>query len=435
MARFGSHSTRISFGSESLTHFGGLFLLHRFFQKLALRSGLAHHVQFPQRNNRYAISESLLALLCPIILGLGRVETSQLLKYNGVFQYLTGLRTFPNSQTLRRFLIRFGEAGLPRFLRLHDALQQEVFKRPKCPSLLIFDWDTTVLTVYGRQEKAAVGYNPRKRGRRSYLPLLCLEGQTRDCWDASYHPGNVHPGSIFLPAFQRAFAKVPRGVQEIRVRADQAFYDHEIIEFLEGKRAFYVMAARLTRPLQERVTAVRYHRVSGETYAAEFHYQPSRWPGSRRFVAIRRTVPEEPSFQLTLWQMNKYSCQVLVANLDLTPLNLWRFYNDRARAELIIRELKEAYALGKIPTRIWGANVAHFHLAVFAYNLLNWFKRLCVAPEWQKLTLQTLRNRLLLIPAELVRPQGRWALKMPRGYPHQNQFLKTLKRIDGFRLT
>jgi hypothetical protein len=272
-------------------------------------------------------------------------------------------------------------------------------------------------------------------GRRSYLPLVCFEGHTRDCWDASLHPGNTHPGSIFLPAFERAFAKVPREVREVRLRADQAFFDHEMIEFIEGKRAFYAIAARLSRPLQERVATAHYHRVSGEVYAAEFRYHPFRWPGPRRFVVIRRPVPEEPSHQLTLWRLGNYSYQVLVTNLLMSPLPLWRFYNDRANAELVIRELKEAYALGKVPTKTWEANVAHFHLVVFAYNLLNWFKRLCVAPEWQRLTLQTLRNRLLLIPAELVRPQKRWILKMPRGYPHQEQFLKTLKRIDGFRLT
>jgi hypothetical protein len=65
---------------------------------------------------------------------------------------------------------------------------------------------------------------------------------------------------------------------------------------------------------------------------------------------IRRPVPEEPSAQLHLFQMGGYNYQLLVTNLSLTPLHLWRFYNQRARAELIIRELKYSYALGKIPT-------------------------------------------------------------------------------------
>ncbi len=48
----------------------------------------------------------ILALIYPIILGLDRLETASLLRSNGTFQYLTGLPSFPNPQTLRRFLLQ-----------------------------------------------------------------------------------------------------------------------------------------------------------------------------------------------------------------------------------------------------------------------------------------------------------------------------------------
>ncbi len=432
MARFGARQVRISFTAESLTHFGGLFLLHRFVQRVGLRSLLAHQVRFHQRNNRYAISESLLAWLYPLVLGLGRIETARVLQHNGVFQYLTGLPTYPDPQTLRRFLIRFGQAGLEQFLRLHDQLRRTWWGHR---TALTLDLDTSVLTVYGRQEQAEIGYNPKKRGRRSYLALLGAEGATGDVWEASYHPGNAHPSAIFSAHLHRAFAKIPPEVREVRVRADSAFYDGAIIEFLEAHAARYTVVARLTKRLKEKITALRYTRVSAGVSAADFRYHPQGWPGPRRFIAIRRPVKEEPSYQLTLWRFGNYSYQVFVTNLELLPLNLWRFYNGRARAELVIREMKEAYALGKIPTGLWDANVAYFQIVVFAYNLLNWFKRFCVPPEWQRLTLQTLRQRLLLIPAELVRPQGRAVLKMPRSYPHKAAFLKTLRRIAALTLS
>jgi hypothetical protein len=90
----------ISFSGEPLTHYGGIYLLQFFFKRLKLRKQLHHHLQFRQRNNRYTIAEEMLALIYPISLGLGRIETSHLLKYNGVFQYLTGLPTYPNPTTL-----------------------------------------------------------------------------------------------------------------------------------------------------------------------------------------------------------------------------------------------------------------------------------------------------------------------------------------------
>src|SRR6266568_3120233 len=104
--------------------------------------------------------------------------------------------------------------------------------------------------------------------------------------------------------------------------------------------------------------------------------------------------------------MGGYSYQVLVTNLTLTPLHLWRFYNQLERAELIIRELKDAYAFGNTPTKDFAANEAFFQIVSLAYIPLNWFKRLCAPAHLERATLQRLRQRLFLVPSQLVRPSG-----------------------------
>lgn len=420
------HNVALSFSDKSLTHFGGLYLVQQFFRAIRLRSRIARGIPLPLRNTRYSVSDSVVALLYPILLGLGRLETAKLLQQNGVFQYLTGLPTYPNPTTLRRFLTRLGEHGLDGLIRVHDALRQDFLGQP---SSMILDIDSTVLTVYGNQAGAAVGFNPKKRGRRSYHPVLCFDGKSRDVFSGRYRSGDTHPASVTHSMLDEAFAKLPSEVKQVRLRADGAFYNHRILQAIEEKRAFYVIPAQMTRPLKNRVGGLRYRSVSTGVSAADFSYQPARWKQERRHVVIRRPIPEEPSYQLTLFQMGRYNYQVLVTNLDLTPLHLWRFYNRRANAELIIRELKEAYALGKIPTRDWSANQAFFQLTLLGYNLLNWFKRFCLPREWHRLSLQTIRHRLLLIPAELVRPQGRPTLKFPIGYPHKQVYLQTLKNI------
>ena len=243
----------------------------------------------------------------------------------------------------------------------------------------------------------------------------------------------VISSTITVPLLERAFTKLPEAIGEVRVRADGAFFDHKIIEFIEKKCTFYAIVARLTRPLKARLGELRYHRISSGVWAAEFRYCPHGWPGARRFVVIRRPVPEEPSAQLHLFQMGGYSYQVLVTNLSLTPLHLWRFYNQRARAELIIRELKDAYALGKIPTKDFTANESFFQIVLLAYNLLNWFKRLCAPAHLQRATLQRLRQRLFLVPSQLVRPGGVPTLRLAPSYPHAAEFIETLRRIRRLR--
>jgi hypothetical protein len=426
----GPRNLRVAFNGVGLTQFGGVTLIEQFFQRLRLHRALARHIRFVQRNNRYSISESLQAFLYPLILGLGRIETTEPLRHNGVFHYWAGLPGYPEATSLRRFLERFARAGQNAFLKLHDRWRAAMIGHP---AQVIFDLDSTVLTVYGRQEHAAVGYNPKKRGRPSYLPLLCFEGNTRYCWEGTYHPGDTHVSTITIPLLERAFPKLPASIREVRVRADAAFFGHEIVRFIEGKRAFYAIVARLTRPLKNRLSGLRYRRVSSGVWAGEFPYCPQGWPGTRRFVVIRRPVPEEPSAQLTLFQMGGYSYQALVTNLTLQPLNLWRFYNQRARAELIIRELKYAYALGKIPTNDFQANEAFFQIVLLAYNLLNWFKRLCVPLHLRRTTLQRLRQRLFVVPAQLVRPGGVPTLRLAPSYAWASDFLETLRRIRRLR--
>lgn len=65
---------RFSFQSPALTRFGGLALFQRFVHRLGVRGALSDTVRFPQRNNRYSISESILALVYPILLGVGRIR-------------------------------------------------------------------------------------------------------------------------------------------------------------------------------------------------------------------------------------------------------------------------------------------------------------------------------------------------------------------------
>lgn len=431
--RRGPRNLRISCDGAGLTAFGGVALLHAFFQRLGLRGQLQRWVRFDQRNNEYSISETIEALLYPLILGLGRVETTEPLRRNGVFQYLAGLPRYPAATTLRRFLKRFALLGRDRFVALHDRWRQEMLCRPRSPRTVIFDLDTTVLTVYGRQGRSAVGFNPKKRGRPSYLPLLCFEGRTGDVFYGSYHPGNTHASGVVGALLRDIFGKLPEGIRQVRVRADGAFFDHKIIEFLEEKRAFYAIVARLTRLLQNRLGGLRYRRISSGVWGAEFPYRPHGWKESHRFVVIRRPIPEEPSAQLHLFRIGRYTYQVFVTNLGLKPLNLWRFYNRRATAELIIRELKDAYALGKIPTNDFGANESFFQFVLLAYNLLNWFKRLCAPPRWQRATLQRMRRRLLVVPAQLVRPAGVPTLRLAPGYVYTDDFLTILKRIKSLR--
>jgi hypothetical protein len=209
----GPKNLQISFSGKSLTHFGGLYLLQKFFQKMNLGSLLSQYLHFLQRNNRYTTAEEILALIYPIAPGLERIETSHLLRHNGAFQYLTGLPTYPNPTTLRRFLLRMAPLALPKLRKLHDRLLLSMILKPSPPTRVIFDLDSTVLILYGKQEMARIGYNPKKRGRPFYHPILCFNGITIDFWRRELRPGNTHKSTGTLELLKASFAKLPPSVK------------------------------------------------------------------------------------------------------------------------------------------------------------------------------------------------------------------------------
>jgi hypothetical protein len=425
---------KILFTGSNLTHFGGLYLLQRFFQKINLRYLLNRNLLLSQRNNRYSIAEEILALLYPIILGLGRIETFHLLKHNGVFQYLTGLPAYPNPTTLRRFLLRMAPGALSRLRKFHDKMLLLMNQKPSSPKKVIFDLDSTVLTLYGKQEHAAIGYNPVKKGRPSYHPLLCFNGITKDFWQGELRPGDTHTSTGVLELLKTSFLKLPSSVKVKIIRGDKGFYNHRTIEYLESQKALFAIVAKVTRPIKRKLSSLTYKTYTSGTETAELTYQPVNWKKEYRFIVIRRPIPEEPSEQLSLFSMGKYSYQVIVTNLKLNPLNVWKFYNARAAVELIIKELKADYPLAKIPTKHFAANEAYFHLLLFAYNLINWFKRLCLPKGFQKMSLKSLRAQMLFVPGELVRTDNKPAIKFPANFWYKDIIEYALKQIEKTKL-
>lgn len=430
----GLRTVRFSFDEDTLTHFGGLFLIHLFCRKLQLKWRLQQHLRLPRHgNSRYQAADLLLALLYAMIGGIPRIKGSRILYYNGALQQLVGLPRFPDTSSLTRFLHTEASVLIEAIQATQEELRQLLWRCFPHTSFVL-DLDSTVTTIYGRLiEGATVGYNPHKRGRPSYHPLLAFEGQTRDNWGGVLRPGAVHTSAGSLPCIQDCLTRVPPGIYRIRVRADAGFFGHELAELLDGEQVGYVIVARLTTALQRRLPGLGYKAFRPRWEAAEFRYQPYRWQRPHRFIAIRHFLSEEGP-PATLFTLKRWTYHAYVTSLSLEPAWVWRFYNGRCRVELDVKALKLGLPLAKIPTRSFLANQAYCQLILLAYNVVNWFKRCCLPLECQSWNLPTLRQELLILPAQLIRKDNRNVLKLPMRYLHQRLFTSCLERLRRLRL-
>ena len=316
---------------------------------LHLREYLARSLVYARPNHHYSLSQMILALMYPIILGLDRLETSSFLRSNGTFQYLTGLPSFPDPQTLRRFLMQAPAYFLEQLRRANDRLLQKFLHLPRSRSRLIFDLDSTVLTVFGHQEKAEVGYNPRYRGKRSYHPLLCLESNSSYLWALQLRPGNTGVWDGSLSLLDHSFSLADSRIREVRLRADSSFMVEPVLKRLKDHGADYVVVARLTRSIKQHLSTLDYQPHVRRWEVAEFDHQLQGWSRPRRFVVARRLMKEQDP-QPTLFVLGRYVYRVWVTNLSLSPVGVWHFYDGRAAIEPRITELCEDFALRRIPT-------------------------------------------------------------------------------------
>src|SRR5260370_14656114 len=246
---------RIACDHRGLTHFGGAYFFHEFLQVLQVRDFLARHLLYPRRNHRYSLSQMILALVYPIVLGLDRLETVSFLRFNGTFQYLIGLPSFPDPQTLRRFLHQAPDSFFEQMHRVNDRLLQSFVHRPDHRSRWVFDVDSSVVTAFRRQQNAEVGYNPRYRGKRSYNPLLCLEANSSYLWDTELRPGNAGTWDGSVELLASCFVNVPSEIRELRVRADAGFGFNPVLEILEARAPQNAVWPRLAQQVKRFVPA------------------------------------------------------------------------------------------------------------------------------------------------------------------------------------
>jgi len=404
-------SVRIVYNHAGLTHFGGIHFFHEFLRVLHFRDFLAQQIRYPRRNRDYSVSQMLLALVYPIVLGLNRIETTSLLRSNGTFQYLTGLPSFPDPQTLRRFLVNAPAPLREQLHRANDRLLQRFIHLPEHRSRLIFDLDSTVLTLFGHQEGAEVGYNPRYRGKRSYDPLLCLEANSSFFWDVELRRGDAGTWAGSEELLACCFLSTPSDIRELRVRADAGFGYGPVLEMLEARLAQYAVVARMIPSLKRALRGLRYEAMNPNWEIAEFEHRPHDWPHARRCIVARRRI-EEIDPHPTLFTLERYVYRAWHTNLSLTPVGVWHFYDGRAGMERRIREIREDFGLPKIPTRAFAANALYLEVLRLAYNLVTAFQRTCLPEEWHSLTLSKLRHRLFWLPGELTRPQNRPTLRL-----------------------
>ena len=289
------------------------------------------------------------------------------------------------------------------------------------------DIDTTVEPLFGQQEGALPGYNPRYRGRNSYHPILAAIAETGACIGARLRPGDVGLGGddakLIQTYVQRAVAYAPSGSMVV-ARIDSGADCAEILSALDDSGAYFIVKAHLTPDLCGALLQVSEWKTVEEDadgepliQVCELEFQRTTWKQSGksyRVVAVRRR-DRDTGKQVQLWEHLDYTVQVFITNnRQDAAAAIVADYDGRAEVEPRIAELKNGVGIGKVPSRDFNANHAAFLLKLLTHNLMRRYV-LDKKSELSAWRMQWLCRALFRVPGRLTRSGRQLTLRVP---PH-----------------
>ena len=147
-----------------------------------------------------------------------------------------------------------------------------------------------------RAEGAAAGYNPRRKGQRSYWPLFATVAQTSQALDVLHRPGNVADSTGAREFMDETLARLRGALPGTRLeaRADGAFFGEDILDLFERRRVDYSVSVPFERfpALRQLIESqTRWRKAGRDVECFEPDWKPNSWASQRRIVVIRRRVP------------------------------------------------------------------------------------------------------------------------------------------------
>ena len=311
------------------------------------------------------------------------------LRCDPVLPDLLGMKKVVCEDGVRRAFKAIDETEGADWLRRHLAFCVE----PLLAELWILDVDTTIKPLYGHQEGAALGYNPKKPGRPSHCYHTYSMASTRLVLDVDVSPGDEHTSKHSAPSLWALLDRLPRDLWPALLRGDRGFGNEGIMCEAEARKLPFLFKLRLTRNVKrmiEKLASAREWVDAGQGFEAkESTVRLEGWSRQRRVIVLRRRVKDavglrlsddNDPLQLAFVEIGEatevYEYSVLVTSLVEETAAFGQLYRDRGDEENIFDEMKNQWGWGGYTTHdLARCRLAARLLALF-YNWWNIFVRL-----------------------------------------------------------
>jgi len=329
-------------------------------------------------------------LLLSVLAGHKRYAHITALRCDGVNPGLLGIDKVISEDSMRRAFLNVGEEEGVLWLKNH---------LNKCYAPLlsvpwILDVDTTVKPLYGKQEGAVIGYNPKKPGRPSHTYHTYSLANLRLILEVEVQAGNQTAASYTAPDLWALLERLPQNHWPQFLRGDCNFGTDGVMKVAEEKGVPYLFKLKSTRNVKNLVARLMsnqaWEKASQGWEGQESTLKLMGWQKSRRVIVLRKRAPKDfaalsedsctGQLQLSFAEIDSdmpvYEYAVLVTSLPDGILAIAQHYRDRADSENIFDELKNQWGWGGFTTQDLKRCRLMGRIVGLIYNWWNLFVRL-----------------------------------------------------------
>ena len=423
---------KLKFSDNSLTNYSGIIPISDFlFSKLNFIEEFEHNLNLANGKNIVFRDYQLLSsIIFGYHAGFRRLAQFEEFTKDKVMQKVLNLNKHIDENTFGNRLKKFDFKRSIQLSFLLNKFSKKVHNKIKfnANKMEIIDLDSTVKGVYGNQEGASKGYNHKKRGQKSYHPLLAFQVSSKECVHSWFRPGDTYTGNGIAEFIKECHEKLSHQGNIFLYRADSGFFSESFIGEVEAKSCKYLVKVKL-KGLESLLTKEKWTNIPGlpTTEYCEFYHQCSNWKKSRKFVGIR--ILEEIIVDGVLFPQKVYKYLCFCSNLEEAPLEIYHQYKDRGECENWIESVKNQIGAGTALTNSFWANDVLWQLGVFAYNLTIWIRLLCCKKSWRQEP-NTFRHWFIRIAGRMIKHAGELTLKLQKHYYYEKDWMTIYEKIS-----
>ncbi|MDI6810024.1 MAG: IS1380 family transposase [Candidatus Eisenbacteria bacterium] len=410
---------------ERITARSGLALYAEFIQAMKVETLIDRHFPRPGSGRGFSAGAYVMPLTLMQYGGGAAIDDIGEIRDDQTLREAICLKTIPTSAAIGDWLRRMGgRDGIDTMEQVNDELIRAILKKDSRTGYTLII-DPTIIEAEKRD--AHMTY----LGFKGYRPVVATLKENGLAISYEFKEGNDNGGK--LATVKKAFGKLPAGKQIEETLLDAEYYETDILAYLEANCKRWAVGADKDEAVKALIGAIPayswrpYKNREGDATdreIAEVVHAMQQGKVVFRLIVLRWKERQGDLFTDT-WCYHAIAASMT----DERPAEevVWS-YNARAHIENHIKELKNGFGMGQMPSGDFGANAVYFGIGVMTYNLFLAQKILTMPEAWRTKTIKSIRWMLVEVAGKLVRGGRRIVLKIAASIEKYAVYLEIRRR-------